>query len=352
MDKQKKPFLTTKDLSPENQETPIHFLNEWLTPENLFFIRNHFDYPNENNEFFSIKINGEVTNPITISYDEIVNMPSKEIVAVLECSGNKRDLFNPKTYGEQWEDGAVSQGLWKGVSLYKILSQTNLKSNVREIVFEGHDHGSRTDIEGIFHFSRSLPIEKALHPDTIIAYELNGYPLSFKQGYPLRLVVPGWYGMAWVKWIKSISAINYHFNGPFQDIDYNYYPNKDNDMGKTPVTTINVSSIIQKPLNYATLDFGVIRIKGISWTGLGIIEKVEISTDNGLTWDMTDIVQDETNTYSWTLFEYNWKPPSRGEYTILSKATDSFGRVQPMNPFWNRKGYGYNACYKINVKIE
>jgi len=350
----KNPYLITRDLDPENQETPIHFIEDWITPEKYFFIRNHFEYPYLTDKMFEISIEGEVENPSIFTYEEIKKMPSKEFICTLECSGNKRDFYEPRVYGEQWHDGAISQGIFKGVSLKTLLDKASIKPNAYEVVFEGHDFGTRKDIKGIYHYARSLPLEKAMHLDTIIAYQLNHKDLPFKQGYPLRLIVPNWYAMASVKWLKSIKVIDHHFEGPFQDIDYNYYPNKYSDTSKTPVTTINVSSIIQKPLNYAILSKGRHLIKGIAWTGMGYIENVEVSVDYGNTWENAKLLRNNymSEAYSWVFWEYEWNPVEKGEYSIFSKATDSFKRTQPPEAYWNRKGYGYNAIYKINVKVE
>lgn len=346
------PYLTTRGLKPENQETPIHFLRQWITPTEHFYIRNHFTYPQLTQQAFFLPIEGEVVRPSVFRYDDLVRMPSKTIILPLECSGNKRAYFEPKVYGEQWKDGALSQGIWKGVPLSSLLSVTGLKSTALEVVFEAYDYGKRTDLEGIFYFARSLPIRKALHPDTLIAYELNGEPIPFKHGYPLRLIVPQWYAMASVKWLKRIIVIDHHFKGPFQDIDYNYYPYKDSDEGKTPVTNINVASVIQQPLNHSILDTGTHLIEGIAWTGMGIITEVEISTDGGENWNKVELIQDLSQPYAWTFWKYTWKVPDKGEYTIMSRARDSFGHIQPFDAMWNRKGYGYNAVYAIKVKVE
>lgn len=347
-----KPYKTTRDLEPENQETPIHFIEDWITPEEYFFIRNHFEYPKFTLESFFLPIIGEVFVSAIFRYEDLKQMPSKTLVLPLECSGNQREYFEPDVFGEQWNNGAISQGIWRGIPLRYLLSLTGIKSDALEVVFEGYDSGERTDMEGVFHYARSLPIQKALHPDTIIAYELNGRPLPFKQGYPLRLIVPQWYAMASVKWLKRIIVIDHHFQGPYQAIDYNYYPNKHNDEGKTPVTNINVKSIIQKPLDKSILDTGKHQIKGIAWTGMGVIKEVEISTDGGVSWHKADLIQDDTQPYAWTFWNYDWEEINPGEYTIMSRARDSYGRQQPMEAMWNRKGYGYNSVYKIEVKVE
>lgn len=347
-----RPYLLTRKLYPENQETPIHFLRLPEIPKQTFYMRNHFPYPEFTQSSFSIKIGGEVSTPMTFSYDDLAKMPSKSLVLPIECSGNKRSYFRPKVYGEQWKDGAMSQGEWTGVSLSHVLSLTGIKSTALEVLFEGYDKGKKTGYNKIVNFKRSLPVPKAIHPDTIIAYEYNGEPIPYKHGYPLRLIVPQWYGMASVKWLKSISVIPYKFEGPFQADDYVYYPVGEKESNIRPVTTINVSSLIQQPLDYQILDEGVNNINGIAWTGQGKIVKVEISFDEGRTWAEVNLYNQNQHPYSWTFWSYTWRTDKKGEYKIMSRAYDSNGRVQPIESEWNKKGYGYNAIYTINVKIE
>ncbi|AIQ13775.1 sulfite oxidase [Paenibacillus durus] len=347
-----KPYLVTRRLIPENQEAPIHFISAAITPEQYFYRRNHFPYPVISEQSFLLSIGGEVKRPLTFHYQDLLRMPSKEMTVVLECSGNNRGHFRPRVYGEQWEGGAISQGVWRGAPLRDLLKLTGLHAASKEIVFEGHDYGKRTDLEGEFMFARSLPLEKALHPDTLIAYALNGKPIPYKQGYPLRLIVPQWYAMASVKWLRSITVIETHFNGPYQDIDYVYYPAKDSDAGKMPVTTIHVNSIIQQPLNWSVLTTGMHQLYGIAWTGTGFITNVEISIDGGERWEQAAIQKYPGNPYSWTFWSYIWAAPKKGEYTIMSRATDSIGFVQPPEARWNRKGYGYNAYSTVHVKVD
>lgn len=345
-----KPYLITKTLAPENQETPINFITSDIIGR-ILFGRNHFSYPHFTSSFYFLPIDGLVHTPRTFSLQEIYSLPSKTIKVVLECSGDKRELFEPKVFGEQWGKGAISQGIWKGVSLRTLLQYTGLIDTAKEIVFDGYDNGQRPDSTQTFNFSRSLPIEKSLEPDTIIAYEYNNQPIPFKHGFPLRLIVPRWYAMASVKWIKKITVIDKKFKGPYQAVDYVYYPSKENDCGKFPVTTINVNSTIQYPLNMQLLHTGIYEINGIAWTGKGIITKVEISLDEGQTWDTCQLTS-TSEKYTWIPWSYKWEAQKEGEYTIKSKATDSLGDVQPIEPFWNRKGYGYNAIDSIKVKVE
>ncbi|MCT8138773.1 sulfite oxidase [Anaerobacillus sp. CMMVII] len=345
---QNKPFLTTRSLTPENQETPIEFLRSELIPSKYFFRRNHFLYPKLVTQNFILPITGKVINPFTFYYQHLLNMTPTTITGLLECAGNKRSKFEPKVFGEQWEEGAISQGQWRGVALRDLLAITGLLDTAKEVLFEGYDYGTHEGTEKNVRYARSLPIEKALHLDTIIAYEYNGRPLTYKHGFPLRLFVPGWYGMASVKWLKKITVIDYHFKGPFQANDYVYYP-KDNSPS-FPVTTVNVNSIIQNPLDLAILTTGNHTIEGLAWSGEGIITKVEISFD-GQNWVDTLLTKRHEENYTWSQWHFHWNA-TEGEHTILCRATDSKGRSQPTEPMWNKKGYGYNAISKARVKVK
>jgi DMSO/TMAO reductase YedYZ molybdopterin-dependent catalytic subunit len=344
-------YLITRSLFPgENQETPIHFISENMISDQLFYRRNHFSYPNFVSSFYYLPIDGLVKVQRVFTLQEMTAMPAKTLEVVLECSGNKRMYFEPKVFGEQWEKGAISQGVWKGVPLRTLLKYTGVLDSAKEIVFEGYDYGERTVTNEVTYFARSLPLEKALHQDTILAYEYNGKPIPFKHGFPFRLIVPEWYAMASVKWVKKITVIDHEFKGPFQAIDYVYYPNKDSDRGKFPVTFMNVNSTIQQPLDRQILNSGTYVISGIAWTGQGNISKLEISIDGGSKWKEAEIFPSPK--YSWVRWGFIWEVAEKGEYMILSRATDSQGRIQPENPLWNRKGYGYNAVDRIVVKVE
>lgn len=347
-----KPYLLTRDLNPENQETPIHFLKGSTTPTEYFYRRNHHPYPQLTQEVFNLPVEGHAQTPRTFTYEELCALPSKTVKVLLECSGDKRASFKPKVFGEQWEEGALTQSYWKGFSLQTLFQYTGLRQSAREIVFEGYDYGERKDLKEIYRFARSLPIAKAMHPDTIIAYELNGQPIPFKHGYPLRLIVPQWYAMASVKWLKKIVVIDGVFHGPFQTIDYVYYPEENSNAGSTPVTTMQINSTIQQPLPQAKLKQGAHVIQGIAWTGEGTVEKVEVSLDQGKTWHPASLEHTPTDPYTWVNWSFSWQAGQKGIYSIWSRATDTIGRSQPLEAFWNQKGYGYNAVCKVEVKVE
>jgi DMSO/TMAO reductase YedYZ molybdopterin-dependent catalytic subunit len=342
-----RPHLTTRSLNPENQETPIHFISFIdHVAESLFYRRNHFPYPILTSESFTLKISGSVDHALLFHYSDFIKFPSKSNRVFIECSGNKRAYFKEKVFGEQWESGAMSEGVWKGVPLKTLLEYTGIQADVSEVVFRGRDTGVKNN--QYVHFERSLPIDKALHPEVMIAFEYNGKPLSHKHGFPYRLIVPGWYGMASVKWLKEIILIKDKFTGPFQNDDYVfYYKNGTSE----PVTVNHVNSTIQQPLDHQLVKSGAHEIRGIAWTGSGVITKMEISFDHGDNWAQANLesTPKEHQTVSWS---YVTEFESGKEYHISIRATDSSGYTQPSEAIWNKKGYGYNAGMQITVKAE
>ncbi|WP_026690998.1 sulfite oxidase [Alteribacter aurantiacus] len=347
-----RPYLTTRGLVPENQESPIHFIESGITSARNHFKRNHFAYPSLASFNYWIPIRGNVKTPLWLSLQQLYALPFITVSTLLECAGNKRSLFEPEVFGEQWGKGAMSQGNWQGVQLRTLLTMAGIQEGSVEVVVEGYDKGKRANSDEPVSYKRSLPLEKAMHTDTLIAYAYNDKPIPFRHGFPLRLIVPGWYGMASVKWIKQIEVSDKHYRGPFQAEDYVYYPEKDSDKGSFPVRVINVNSSILRPTDRDLLSRGTHVIEGIAWSGSDEIVKVEISVDNGVSWTEADLNHVGEGNYHWKRWFYEWEVSKPGEYTILSKSTDESGQVQPTKSFWNRKGYGYNAVDKINVKIE
>lgn len=342
-----RPYLTTRSLSPENQETPIHFISlRQPIADSLFYRRNHFPYPILTPESYTLKISGSVDHPLRLHYSELLNLPSQTNRVLIECSGNKRAYFEEKVFGEQWEHGALSEGIWKGVPLTTLLEYSGINDDAAEVVFRGRDTGVKNGQH--VYYERSLPIDKALHPEVMIAYEYNGKPISHKHGYPFRLIVPGWYGMASVKWLKEITLIKNKFTGPFQTEDYVYYYKNGTS---EPVTTHKVNSTIQQPLDKQLVKSGTHAINGIAWTGTAVITKVEISFDKGDSWEEAKLLNTpkEYQTVSWS---YVKEFKSGNIYYISVRATDSEGSTQPANAIWNKKGYGYNSAMTITVKAE
>ncbi|WP_217635273.1 sulfite oxidase [Paenibacillus sp. yr247] len=343
--------MITHKMMPENQEFPMLSLSSRITPENLFYIRNHFQYPIVDMRSWGLSIKGCVNRQVYFPYHDLLKMPQATLPVTLECAGNKRAFFHPKTRGEQWELGAISHALWRGVRLVDLLYVAGIQMNAREVTFEGMDRGVRTDMPGEVSYIRSLPLDQAINPVTIIALYMNGKPLPFRHGYPARLIVPGWYGMASVKWLHQITVTEEQFQGPFQVVDYVYDRTPIAQSTPEPVTTISLNSTIARPTDEEVLAKGVNWVVGTAISGRDPVVLVEISTDNGNSWLPTSWLEPQ-ETYSWRRWCWKWHVTESGTYDIKVRAADAAGNIQGELADWNVKGYGYNAIQHIRVHVD
>lgn len=344
--------LISRKMNPDNLESPVNVIDSWITPNNLFFIRNHLPYPDISIENWSLIIDGEVNSSKSISYDELVQMSHIFKFVTIECSGNKRGLMEPPASGDQFMTGTIGNAKWKGVPLLNILDSVGIRENVKEIIFTGSDSGFRPDMSEKVNFVRSLPYDRNLLGECILALYMNDEPLPFEHGFPLRLIVPGWHGMAHVKWINRITASSTEFKGPFQAIDYVYLTNEDDFSNAVPVRENKINSIITSPGNGEIIKPGNITIKGIAWNGGSrTVSKVQVSTDKGTNWADARLTSPEHVPYTWTFWEFTWAVNQAGHYSILAKAEDSSGNKQPRHAAWNVKGYSNNSIHKIDVII-
>ncbi|AFM40451.1 sulfite oxidase-like oxidoreductase [Desulfosporosinus acidiphilus SJ4] len=346
-----KPGLVPCQVLPENLESPINNVLTWVTPNDLFYVRTHLSYPTINLQSWTLSIGGEVERSLGFSFKQLKEMPQVDRSVTIECSGNKRAMFEPPVPGEQWGIGAVGNVKWTGVPLAFILDQIKPKDNAVEIVFTGADSGIRPDMDTPVNFERSLPMNKELLGECLLALKMNDEPIPHKHGFPLRLIVPGWYGMAHVKWVTKINLIASPFQGPFQAIDYVYITNEGDYSNAVPVTEMKVNSIITWPSKGEIIHKGQHSIRGLAWTGKGTISKVEVSVDNGMTWNLANITSPEHKEYTWTFWEYTWNIINPGHYFVLARAHDSNGNVQPKAALWNAKGYGNNSIHTVTITV-
>jgi DMSO/TMAO reductase YedYZ molybdopterin-dependent catalytic subunit len=272
------------------------------------------------------------------------------LAATLECAGNKRSLFEKKAQGNHFGLGAISHVVWGGVRLHDVLYQAGVSPKTTEIVFEGLDSGQRNDMDGRVFFERSLPVDKALHPDTLLAYEMNGEQLADKHGFPIRLIVPGWYAVASVKWLHRIRAVDEPFMGPFQSLDYVILKKPNGYKHAEPLPPVLINSSVASPTEEQEIPLGKNIINGYAWAGLQSVTKVEISTDGGNHWSDANFVDPDVQ-YSWRRWSFEWDVQNPGEYTIMSKATNGIGEVQPLKAKWNAKGYLNNSIHTVRVHV-
>ncbi len=335
--------LLTVEENPYNAETPLSALLRDVTPSELVYIRNHFEAPKIKASDWSLQVGGSVESPQSLSLSDITSLPARTMRMTLECAGNGRVSMDPAPPGTAWGYGAVSVVEFSGTRLSNLLDQAGILDGAVEVVFHGADKGEampgRTE-----QYVRSLPLEVALSPDTILAWEMNGEPLSVNHGFPLRVVVPRWYGMASVKWLDQIIVSKDKFSGYFQDEQYVYSEEEGTPEGE-PVRSIRVRSLILKSMK---VENGKMEISGIAWSGEGAIFKVEISWDGGKVWHEAE-VDHSSSSFDVQRWRFLWKPLGEEQFTFVSRATDSSGNVQPITHRWNRGGYGNNGLHGIRV---
>jgi DMSO/TMAO reductase YedYZ molybdopterin-dependent catalytic subunit len=293
-----------------------------------------------------------VEKPLTLSLAELSKLEVHSVVNTLECAGNGRSFQRPQVPGIQWGKGAVSTARFSGPRLRDLLQRAGVKPTGKHVMFRGLD-----EVPGkVPPFIRSIPIEKALDGDTLVATHMNGSPLTKHHGFPARALAPGWIGAASCKWLTEIKVLESEFAGNFMSPAYRF-PNQPGQPGEAvkpedthPLTALSVKSVIAGPTDGAKLKAGVVAVHGAAWAGEADVTKVEISTDGGTTWGPAKLGREEAR-YAWRLWTYDWKAPKSGDYTILSKATDSQGRTQPSTAVWNPSGYLYNAIDQVKIHV-
>jgi sulfite oxidase len=334
-------------------ESPVEYFNTWLTPVPHFFVRNHMYEPTEfDADDWRLSIGGEVERPLTLTLAELLKFEVHSVVNTLECAGNGRSLHRPQVPGIQWGKGAVGTARFSGPRLRDVLQRAGIKPTGKHVMFRGLD-----EVPGkVPPFIRSIPAEKALDADTLIATHMNGSALTKHHGFPARALVPGWIGAASCKWLTEIKVLEAEFVGNFMSPAYRL-PNQPMNPSDTvkpedthPVTALTVKSVIAGPSDGASLKTGRVVVHGAAWAGEADVAKVEISTDSGSTWSAAKLGHEQSH-YAWRLWSYEWKAGKSGDYTILSRATDSQGRTQPASPAWNPSGYLYNAVDQVKIHV-
>jgi len=316
--------------APENSETPLEKVGSWVTPSRLFFVRNHFEPPTVDPQTWRLQVGGFVERPREWTLDELDALPERTVFATMECAGNGRSFLSPHVHGVQWGAGAIGHAEWTGIPLRAVLEKSGVKPQTKEILFEGLDHGREADHPELLSFARSLPLAKALDRETLLVTKMNGEPLEPIHGFPLRLIVPGWYGVASVKWIGRIDAIDHAFTGYYQSKKYTIQRRTPQGEAQTVIVgPMPVKSEIVRPTDGETLGLGTNRIFGVAWAGEEAVARVEVSTDGGDSWNDAELLGPQS-AYSWTLWEFLWEVSEPGQHSLLARATSASGRVQPL----------------------
>lgn len=336
---------------PLNCETSIPALiGGVVMPNARFYVRNHFHIPKLDLSDWRLEVRGLVERPLSLTWRDLTNLPSQTRVVTLECAGNGRSLLNPRVNGEQWNFGAVSTAEWTGVPLIEVLDRVGVKSEGRHVIFRGADRGTVEESGKSIWFERSLSLDDARGSEAMLAYAMNGEALPVQHGYPLRLIVPGWYAVASVKWITEINVIDAPFQGHYQTETYYFERQCDGKTIREPVSLQRVRSLITEPVADAQIDRGELTIRGVAWSGAAPIAKVEVRIDEG-PWQEARLVG-ERKRHSWQWWELITNVDHSDAIVISARATDMASRTQPDTPEWNRLGYGNNAIQKIRVCIR
>ena len=341
-------FLDVIDSEPFVGETPPPALQSWITPNPLFYVRNHFPVPSIDPASWSISIEGQVSQPIRLTYSEVRRLPRRTIPVTLECAGNDRSDLDPPAPGNRFRSGAVSTAIWAGAPLKTVLERAGMRPHAKEVLFEGADSGEPGPGEVSGPYLRSLPIQVALHPDTLLAYEMNGELLSPEHGSPVRLIVPDWYAVASVKWLSRIVVLDHAFEGFFQT---RRYVLEDDTGSVKPLSRIFVKSIIGWPRHGEVLTLQEYPVTGLAWSGDGRVTCVELSHDAGATWRPARL-EGPDHPHSWRPWTYHWDPSAPGHYTLMARATDEKGNSQPLDSVWNSLGYAVNGIKAVCVTLR
>jgi len=349
------PGLITREQEPLNLELPFPTLAEQVVPNNRFYVRSHFPIPALEAANWQLRLEGAVNNVLTLSYDELCQLPATTLQATLECAGNGRARLAPKAKGLLWEQGAVGNAEWTGVPLASLLARAGVAAGALEVICEGADQGPVNDeprAPGIISFARSLPLAKARQPEVLVAYLMNGQPLPPEHGFPVRLVVPGWYGMASVKWLSKLTVSTEPYAGYWQTLEYAYWQRAHGQPTLVPVAEMRVKAEIARPALYEAVPAGQpYRVFGAAWTGESEVASVEISTDHGQSWQPARLLGAAVP-FAWRLWEFSWTPPAApGRHTLQARATDRAGHRQPTTHNPNRRNYMITKIASVEVFV-
>jgi sulfite oxidase len=341
-----------RSFRPQDSETPVALLNSWITPNEIFYIRSHLYTPSIDLETWTLTVDGEVERPLTLRMNDLRNMPMVSAPVTLECAGNGRAFIDPPVAGVQWEKGAVGTARWTGMPLADVLKRAGVKASGRYVWLDGADRpiGKMPDL------IRQLPLDKAMDRNTILAHQMNGVPLPVPNGFPLRVIAPGWEAAYSVKWLTHIQVSAEEHTGFFVQTAYRYprvrvTPGAAVDpKAMVPLTGLTVKSIITSPVEGETARSGMIAVRGFAWAGEANITGVDVSVDNGSTWSPATLGDDHAP-YAWRQFRYHWRVSEQGSYLILARASDDRGRVQPTVAQWNPGGYLFNAIDSVRVNV-
>jgi sulfane dehydrogenase subunit SoxC len=339
-------------LAARNHGMPLEALAYQVTPVGMHYLLIHYDVPGVDTAEWRLEIDGAVESPISLSLEDMRKRLTVTSDVTFECAGNGRALLDPRPLSQPWLLEAVGTGSWTGTPLASLLAEANVADEAVEVLFTALDRGVEGDIEQSY--QRSLPLADAMRDEVLLAWGLNGAPLPPQHGHPLRLVVPGWYGMANVKWLSRITVLDEPFSG-YQN-SRGYRLRQEADEEGTPVSRMMVRSLMVPPgiPDFATrhrfVGLTAQTLEGRAWSGSGAIEAVDVSCDGGATWYPAQLGP-TTAPHAWRHWTFEWRPQGPGEYELCCCATDSAGNRQPADVPWNLGGYANNAVQRVQVTV-
>ena len=339
-------------LAARNHGMPLEALRFDLTPVGLHYLLTHYDIPEVDVGSWRLEVDGLVDHPLSLSLDDLRGRPSVEIAVTLECAGNGRALLEPHVESQPWLLEAVGTARWKGVPLASILEEAGVGEGAVEVLFTGLDRGVEGGEEQAY--ARSLALEEALRGEVLLAYGVNGGELPPQHGHPLRLVVPGWYGMTSVKWLARITVLDAAFDGYQMRQSYRLR-HEEGDEGE-PLSRMQIRSLMVPPAipeflsRSRVVTAGACVLRGRAWSGEAEVTDVEVSADGGETWGKAELEDWVLGPWAWRAWSFTWRAEP-GEHVLCSRARDSAGNVQPLEPVWNVGGYSNNAVQRVPVTV-
>jgi DMSO/TMAO reductase YedYZ molybdopterin-dependent catalytic subunit len=337
-------------LATRNRGMPLEAMRYDVTPVGMHYLLVHFDVPYVDAASWRLEVGGRVLRPISISLNELRGLPARTLPVTLECAGNGRARLSPRPISQPWLVEAVGTAMWTGTPLRDVITAAGVRPDAVELVFTGADHGEQGGQEQ--DYERSLPLVEALRPEVLLAYEMNGRPLEPQHGAPLRLLVPGWYGMTSVKWLTRITAVTEPFRGYQQAVAYRYQASSD-DPGES-VSRIRVRALMIPPgypdflSRRRIVERGEVELRGRAWTGQGLVSRVEVSVD-GVWGDAT--LEAPVGEFAWRGWSYAWRAVP-GDHVLTCRATGPDGEVQPLEQPWNHQGLGNNLVQAVPVTVR
>jgi len=348
------PDITPEELqlAVRNHSLPLEALRYDITPVGLHYLLIHFDIPFVDAKSYELQIGGRVRKPLRLTMEDLRSRPATTLAVTLECAGNGRARLSPRPMSQPWLTEAVGNAEWTGTSLAPILEEAGLAEDAADVVFTGLDRGVQGGVDQLY--ERSLSLADATRPEVLLAYAINGQPLPPQHGFPLRLIVPGWYGMTHVKWLRSITAVDAGFGGYQQATAYHYRTNS--EIAGEPVTRMLPRALMVPPgvPDFMTrtrfVEPSRVLVEGRAWSGRAPVVRVEFSADGGATW-VDAAMEEAVSTFAWRRWTCAWDATRAGEHELCARATDAAGNTQPVAQDWNLEGVQNNGVQRVRVVV-